>query len=201
MTLVNLYVELVVTGCHTLLWIGLVVLTFTGYQNVNWERLFALELALLFLAASYLLGIVVDKLADSLFTPLDRRLRQRVKLKDLPDLLTMRFHILHESKDLYEQLDYIRSRLRIARAAGPNFGLTTLAALAFVRFQLDGVLIPAYRGWVYAGIVLLGVLLAFASYWAWAALTKSYIASTVAAYRLLNTEAADPAQPAPKKDR
>jgi hypothetical protein len=57
----------------------------------------------------------------------------------------MRFYILSKSSDVYEQLEYTRSRLRIARASILNFAFTTVAAALFIWFQLGKALATEYR--------------------------------------------------------
>jgi hypothetical protein len=45
MNTTNIFVELVVIGFHTLVWMGLIILTFVGYENLNVEKLFTIHWA------------------------------------------------------------------------------------------------------------------------------------------------------------
>ncbi|MFI5176486.1 MAG: hypothetical protein ACHQKY_16625 [Terriglobia bacterium] len=188
MTTTTLFVELVVIGLHSILWIGMVILAFVGFRNVPWEKLLTLNLALPGLAVTYVLGIVIDRLADLAFISRDHRLRKMHPLENLPPFLTMRFHILSKSKDTYEQLEYTRSRLRIARAAILNFTLLTLSALLFVWLRSGGTRSLQYRLLASLGIVVVGFLLTYFSYESWVALTKTYTSSVIAAYQVLQGE-------------
>ena len=76
MTTTTLFVELVVIGLHSILWIGLLVLTFAGYQNPAWEKLLTLNLAVPALGVTYVLGIVIDRLCDLACISKDHRLRK-----------------------------------------------------------------------------------------------------------------------------
>ncbi|MCS6993867.1 MAG: hypothetical protein N2117_03740 [Anaerolineales bacterium] len=191
MSLVNVFTELVVTGFHAVFWIGLIVLAFTGYQGLNLEKLATLNLALPIFVLTYILGVIVDKLADLVFIRLDKQIREKYKPNNFPRLLEIRFYILSKSKDVYEQLEYARSRMRIARAATVNFAFTTIAALVFIWSQLSATLPPEYRLWVYLATLTTGTGLSLASYRAWLDLNKTYISSAVTAYNVLRAEHSD----------
>jgi hypothetical protein len=188
MTTTTLFVELVVIGLHSILWIGLVILAFVGFRNVPWEKLLTLNLALPGLAVTYVLGIVIDRLSDLACISKDHHLRKSHPMEHLPPFLSMRFYVLHKSKDTYEQLEYTRSRLRIARAAILNFTLLTLSALLFVWLRSGGTRSLQYRLVASLGIVVVGFLLTYFSYESWVALTKTYTSSVIAAYQVLQGE-------------
>jgi len=188
MNTTNIFVELVVVGFHTLLWIGLVILALVGYQNLDLEKLLTINLAVPILAMAYILGILIDRLSDFVFISQDLKMRPAKEKADLPSFLTMRYYILHKSSDIYAQLEYTRSRLRIARASVFNFAFTTIAVLLFIWLQLGKSFLVSSL--IVACIVALaiGAILIFASYQAWSGLIKSYSISTVKAYLLLRDE-------------
>jgi hypothetical protein len=190
MNTTNIFVELVVVGFHTLIWIGLIVLALVGYRNLDVEKLLTVNLALPILAMAYILGILIDRVSDSVFLPQDLKMRPIDKQADLPSFLTMRYYILHKSSDIYAQLEYTRSRLRIARASVFNFALTTIASLLFVWFQLGQFF--STPNLIVAGVItfVIGAILTFASYQSWMGLVKSYSISTIRAYMLLRDEEA-----------
>ena len=188
MNTTNIFVELVVVGFHTLMWIGLIVLALVGYRNLDIEKLLTVNLALPILAMAYILGILIDRVSDFVFLPQDAKIRPVDKQADLPSFLTMRYYVLHKSSDIYAQLEYTRSRLRIARASVFNFALTTIAAMLFVWFQL-GKFSPTSNPIVACAITfIIGAILTFASYQSWVGLVKSYSISTIRAYTLLRDE-------------
>ncbi|MBZ5537959.1 MAG: hypothetical protein LAO31_18540 [Acidobacteriia bacterium] len=188
MSTTTLFVELVVIGLHSILWIGILVLTFVGYQNLAWEKLLTLNLAVPVLGITYVLGIVIDRLSDLAFISQDHRLRKMHPLEHLPPFLMMRFFILNKSKDTYEQLEYTRSRLRIARAAILNFAMMTLAAILFVWAHQSATPARTHRLLASLVIVVVGTLLTYFSYESWVALTKTYTSSVIAAYQVLQDE-------------
>ncbi len=185
MNTTSIFVELVIIGFQSLIWVGLFVLTIVGPQKMPIEKLLTLNMAVPALAAGYILGILIDRLSDIAFIPADHRLRKEHDLHDLPPFLTMRFYILHKSKDSYDQLEYTRSRLRIARAAFLNFILISIASMLFVLIRMQ----QAFSAFQLLATSLflggMGLLLTWISYRAWAALTHTYIDSTVTAFKVV----------------
>lgn len=189
MNTTSIFVELVVVGLHTAIWMALIILAFVGYQNLNLEKVFTLNLALPILAITYILGILVDRAADIALTAQDDRLRSQYDLRGLPGFLSMRFYVLSKSSDVYAQLEYTRSRLRIARASILNFAFTTLAAVLFVWFQLGQALAAEYRVTACLTAAVIGAFLTWISYQAWAALSRTYTINTIRAYKVVYDEA------------
>lgn len=188
MNTTNIFVELVVIGFHTLIGIAIIVLGMTGYQNIDVEKLLTINLALPGLALAYILGILIDRISDSMFIAQDYKMRPVGSEKDLPSFLTMRFYILHKSNDVYAQLEYIRSRMRIARASVFNFVLTTIALLIFVWLQFGRTLATPNMVFASAIIIVIGAVLTYVSYQAWMGLVQSYSISTTRAYTVLHDE-------------
>ena len=189
MNTTSIFVELVIIGLHTFIWMGLLVLTFIGYQNLDLEKVFTLNLALPILAITYILGILVDRVSDMARTAQDMRLRSRYDFQRLPGFNSMRFYILSKSSNIYQQLEYTRSRLRIARASILNFAFTAIAAALFVWFQLGKTLAVEHRVMTCIAAMLAGALLTWISYEAWAALSNTYTAGTIRGYQVLRDEA------------
>jgi hypothetical protein len=188
MNTTNIFVELVVVGFHTLIWIGLLALAFLGFQDLDLEKLFTINLALPILALTYILGILMDRTADMLLDEQDARLRGRFDLSGLPSFLEMRFYVLSKSSDVYAQLEYARSRLRIARASIFNFACTTVAVLLLVWLQF-GKALGDYRLLACIATAIVGALLTWISYQAWEALSRTYTANTIRAFTVLRDEA------------
>jgi hypothetical protein len=202
MNTTNIFVELVVIGFHTLIGIAIIVLALFGYQNADAEKLLTINLALPVLATAYILGILIDRISDRIFIAQDYKMRPSDSDANLPSFLTMRFYILHKSSDIYAQLEYIRSRLRIARASVFNFILMTIAVLVFVWLQF-GKSIPTQNSiLIYASTLVVGAILTLASYQSWRGLVTSYSISTIRAYTLLrDEEAKNQSEEKVKKDK
>ncbi len=185
MNTTSIFVELVIIGFHSLIWVGLFVLTIVGPEKLPIDKILTLDMALPALAAGYILGILIDRLADIAFIPADHRLRKEHDLHGLPPFLAMRFYILHKSKDSYDQLEYTRSRLRIARAGFLNFIMITIASMLLVCIRtLHAFTVPLLVVICFA-LGVAGAFLAWICYRAWVALTHTYINSTITAFKVL----------------
>ncbi|EMF56527.1 hypothetical protein GTY82_06940 [Streptomyces sp. SID5476] len=116
------------------------------------------------LAAAYALGVLTDRVADTTFMPIDRRLRTasfpteasyaraRLRLAEIPSLSA--------------QADYARSRTRICRGWAFNTAALILTSdLALLRYSFDR------RPLVMGAITVLGLLIAFGFYRSWHMLT------------------------------
>ena len=67
MNTTNLFVELIVIGAGATLWTLLLILSLFGYAWVPFGGLLSLPALIPILSVIYVLGIVVDRLADALF--------------------------------------------------------------------------------------------------------------------------------------
>ncbi len=98
MNTTNIFVELVVVGFHALIWIGIIILALLGYRNIDVEKLLTINLALPILALAYILGILVDRISDSIFLFQDSKMKPVDKQENLPSsFLIMHYYILYKS--------------------------------------------------------------------------------------------------------
>jgi hypothetical protein len=111
-------------------WLTLAILCAFGsdWIDLGGVKDFAALVTLLIVALAYVLGILADRAADSLFKLFendDSEARER--------LSWMRMTVIHSSDGMSRFLDYQRSRWRIARATFANLLITgPLAALYLV---------------------------------------------------------------------
>jgi len=70
MSTTTLFVELVVVGVGAMAWIVLLVLAFFGHEWIPVDRLFSPSATVPMLAMVYLLGIITDRVADTVLGPL-----------------------------------------------------------------------------------------------------------------------------------
>jgi hypothetical protein len=130
----------------------------------------------------------VDRISDRIFLAQDHKMRPYDSDANLPSFLNMRFYILHKSTAIYAQLEYIRSRLRIARAAVFNFILMTFSVLLFVWLQVRGSVSTGIFVVCLVGTLIVGALLTLASHQSWRGLVTSYSISTIRAYSVIHDE-------------
>jgi 8-oxo-dGTP pyrophosphatase MutT (NUDIX family) len=96
----------------------------------------AVLVTLIVVAASYVIGILVDRFADSLHSRLRHVWPERPVDKPA-GLARMRLVLLCEGGALANFLEYQRSRLRIARSTAVNAALAAPAAVAFLALRTD----------------------------------------------------------------
>ena len=121
------FAEILLVGVQALIWIALAAMIVVGPEKVTaleWEALDSWSALLSFVALglAYAAGVVVDKLADVFFEALVRPLL--VGKKD-PEHGKKRLFVRLHGGDMTTFLDYVRNRLRIARATALNIALIT----------------------------------------------------------------------------
>ena len=115
-----LFVELLVVGLQAEAWLILLTVTLLGPFPMPWDRLekWTALLTIVAVGVAYVLGIIVDRLADVVtefaLRPGDRQTQSVPR---------MRLRVMKESEALAAFLDYQRSRVRIARGTVANLAL------------------------------------------------------------------------------
>jgi hypothetical protein len=128
----DLFVELIVIGIGGATWLLLLIFSAFGYDWVPLDQMFSLAALIPFLSIVYVLGIVVDRLADTAFGKLwDSSLREKVYAKEDEYLNDKRLIYIHPGR-LGDLLEYGRSRLRICRGWTLNALLTLVSLDIFV---------------------------------------------------------------------
>jgi len=186
-TTTAVFVELLVTGLLALIWLALTFLSATG---MSWSDLMAVTgvkekesvTSILILCFAYVLGIVVDRAADSLFHPIDMNIRKRRIDAKLPSVSEMRMYVMSSSERLASFLGYLRSRLRLARSSSLNFLLVTVTALIFLstRTSTEKVVVIA--------VTVCGLGVFASSSFAWVRISRTYYKRLAQAYELLKKQ-------------
>lgn len=127
MTTTAVFAEVLAIGVESAIVIGLAVAAFADLGPIisaatGWEGV----VAILLLAIAYVLGVIVDRLADSLFAPLRRRASRRG-----PETLSARRRAMSTSSPLADFLEYQRSRIRLMRGTMLNLILAIPVVAAF----------------------------------------------------------------------
>lgn len=122
------------------MWVVLLVLSIFGVAWVSFDYLFTLPSLLPILAITYILGIVSDRVADSLFDKIWKaRLVKQFYPQDGDDYDDRRYIYLR-SERLAGLLEYGRSRLRICRGWTLNTLLILISLDLFILRQVTGLL-------------------------------------------------------------
>jgi hypothetical protein len=178
------FAEILIVGLQVEAWLALVLLSVFGTKWIDLDQIsdFAALVTVLVLALAYVLGIVADRLTDTMLNRVERT-RRKERFKNLPVKVSkMRMTVMHESDGMTRFLDYQRSRWRIARATVVNVGLTGLAAALYLAVGTE-----AERAWVFAPLACALVLIP-TTYFAAARIHDAWIRRLVDAYDIVTTQ-------------
>lgn len=148
MTTTHLFVELLVIGFGALAWLAILGAAVFGYDftpllrgNQSWVTLLPL------LSLVYVLGILIDRMADWAFDRLgfDARHRKAHFGEDRDAYFAARRTLVVHGPALWEHLEYGRSRLRICRGWALNALMLLVAVDALALVRRAGMLAPWWR--------------------------------------------------------
>ncbi len=154
MTTTAVFAEILAIGIQACVLLAVAVAAFVDLGPAlsavgGWEALMTIA----FLAIAYVVGVIVDRLADTALTPL----RNRVSDHDTGTRARMRRRVLAEATPLSSFLEYQRSRMRLMRGTILNLVIAVPVANAFLLFRLA----EANPGhFVVVNLVTIGLLLA-----------------------------------------
>lgn len=173
-----IFAEILIVGFLALVWFGLMLGALLGIYTVDlsclkgWETIISVFAT----ALAYTLGVLVDRLSDSMLYKWDDSLRRGIITEGEDEYSVMRL-VPASNKDyegMAKFLSYVRSRIRIARSTVLNIILIVLGVMVYVLFSGAS----AYYGWNETGIIILtsgfGLILAAGTLYAWKRMTISY---------------------------
>ena len=115
MNTTDLFVELIIIGIGGAIWMCLLIFGMFGYDWVPLDETLALAALIPFLSVAYVLGIVIDRVADTVFEKVwYPSLLKKVYETEKEFLDDKRLVYIHPGR-LGDLLEYGRSRLRICR--------------------------------------------------------------------------------------
>lgn len=156
----HLYVELIIIGLETSVWMCMVYINIVGNQIVEIisKVLNNFSSSLLLIGLLYIVGILMDRLVDMIYKKIENKIRKESGLEAKSSIL------IWKKYDQEKVSDYIRSRIRILRVSTLNTPLITLSFLWYVLVSDETSLFLV----IY--IIIIGVLFTYISW-------KSYIKS------------------------
>ena len=169
-----IFAEILIIGLEVGIWLLLFLLSLFGIENLNkilpaikeWQG----AVATVTIAFLYVLGIVFDRIVDRLFRTTERRIESEI-LKDFPvTVLAMRFSFGNTNDSLNQQLDYARTRMRIARASSVNFMLIAISISVFLLARVPGI-----ESKYIAFTLGLGFLFGYVAFLAWKFLVRGHL--------------------------
>jgi|YNPNPStandDraft_1061719.scaffolds.fasta_scaffold104357_2 hypothetical protein len=181
-----LFAELLIIGLQATIWLSLIVVNIWGYKWLSALQAVGLSdwqtvIVVLALSFVYVLGIIIDRVADLIFSGWDKRIREKIIPNAPLPIAVMRFELGKDNEYLNRQFEYTRSRMRIARASSVNFSLITLLAIQFVLLHLQGN--PGQIGYLIF-LSVFGSFLVCTTLYSWYKLERTYFGLVRANYEL-----------------
>ena len=157
-----LFAEILVIGFQAAVWVALLTLSVFGADRVpldslrEWQAILIIPL----LSAVYAIGVLVDRVADTLFDTFRGR-EKKPRKEDTTGFRSKRLRVLMEENGAAKFVEYQRSRLRIARGTVFNTALILITIVVFLstRTESSGRDIAAAAGLV-AALLAVSVLAA-----------------------------------------
>lgn len=177
MTTTVLFIEHVFAGLQASIWFVLFVFSCFGYSWVDLDIIDRYEtiIAVSALSIIYPLGIFIDNIADEIFKPWNRKIRQK-KLKEAGiegNIEVMK--IVKDIKDDYckKYIEYIRVRIRISRFTALNFLLISMNSIIFVFIRFRH--IQNSHFWrIIVFEIIIGVAITIISAWNWYSISNLF---------------------------
>jgi len=168
-----LFAELIIIGLQTLIWIILIAsLQLNSHLNaILFKCLGLTSFSLIIIAACYTLGVICDRLADSVFSKWNERLKNSIIPNPDPNIGTMRFLVGKDDPNLNVYLEYTRSRMRIARSSALNIPLIMVSLILYLIIKLH---YCAFHPMIYTTLII-GVGLSYFSVYTWKNLTVRHL--------------------------
>jgi len=184
------FAEILIVGLEVEAWLALVLLSVFGTEWIDLGSVkdFATLVTFVVLALAYVLGIIVDRLADTLLNyfedtslgdSIKGALSKNTPPPKEPGLAKMRMTVMEASDGLTRFLDYQRSRWRIARATVLNLVIAGPAAALYL-----GVGTNVDRAWELVPLACALVLVPI-TYFAGVRIQDAWVARLVDAYTIV----------------
>ena len=125
MATTSLYVELIIIGLETMMWITSFSVYFTDIQYIFViEKIIeTLPASVFLLGVMYILGLIFDRIADLIFQKTENQIREKSGLKAKSSIL-----VWTESKQ-EEYFKFTRSKIRILRYSAINIPLFVISII------------------------------------------------------------------------
>ena len=139
MNTTDLFVELIITGIGALAWLILLFFSAFGVSSIEVDKLVSVPVLIPLLSLAYVLGIVIDRVSDSLFENLWGKKLFGQFYKNRTDYFDDRTYIYVHAAKLADLMEYGRSRMRICRGSALNAVLLLVSLNLFTWTQIADV--------------------------------------------------------------
>lgn len=126
----DVVIELFVTGVGGLIWIVLLIAWKIENSEVFLKSLFSIDLLPVVIGSIFIIGVIIDRLADDFFHYLiDKKLRGNY-FENLRDYHKFKAKIRYKSDGLNNFLEYQKMKIRVIR--GTSFNLILILIFSFL---------------------------------------------------------------------
>lgn len=181
-----IFAELLIVGLQAIVWLifaGLVFFEVSTIDTTLFDTLksWAALITIFVLSLSYVIGIIIDRVADSLFSHVDNKLREKYLVKSNQSVADMRLYIMSKNEGVTDFLDYVRSRLRLARS-------TVLNVILIMFFIALWYFTSSKSNSIIMFLLSFGIPLLTLTIFTWFRISKTYYKRLVQAFDLLSIE-------------
>ena len=199
-----IFAEILIIGLQAGAWLALLAASILGTESVSIQNLKEWQTFLILpgVAIAYVLGILVDRVADTIFVTTMKLKRNAnnfmakrkwgfvkwklnikfiKKGKDKTPFRKMRLKILMQNDGVAKFIDYQRSRLRIARATAFNLPFIIITGIVFLFTRTD------FSNDQIAMFSIVGVILIILSWYVALRIESALTKTLKEAYKMINS--------------
>ncbi len=182
MNTTEIFVEHLITGLMTILWILLFILGFNDFSISNLALFIEFKglSFILFSTMAYPIGIFTDDLADYLLKKWDDLIKEKYQPgKDKISVSKVLIEV--KSEEMSKLFNYMRTKIRIARSASLNFFMLTISSTIFLSIHGHSLGLLNLNRTVIT-TCLSGIILTLWSLWSWRRTTYAFHKKTIFVY-------------------
>ena len=203
MSSTTLFVEILITGLESVIWIGFLLGCLFGVEWFNFialsfEKAQAFTTTLL-LGLVYVIGIIFEEVTDALFESWSDKLKASLNNGDMSRYNDIQdFVYSHYAMKTDDQLGYMRSRRRILRASAFNVVMIAVCSIAFIWLRVPTVP-DLSKISLTVFIAIVGLVGAWLSLFTYKRITRDFVHSIQGIYRSLMADKKEIEKKAPKR--
>ena len=191
MSTTDVIIEHLISGIQAAIWLLLLTVLLFGDSWVSWATIkdIPTELIIAFIAIVYPIGIFIDEIADRLLNPFVEIIRTHIFNKeDIPNDKRHKVRVSYilpyskEDDSLRLYFNYVRTRIRIARASIINFSLITIFLILFLIVHSSNDIFLLIM------VFCLGTLITLIAIFSWYSFTKTFVQRTAILWKINEKE-------------
>jgi len=185
----TLFVEILITGLESVIWLGFLLGCLFGTEWLNFiAKSFEVAQAFtttLLLGLVYVVGIIIEEVTDALFESWSDKLKASLNNGDMSRYNDIQdFVYSHYVMKTDDQLGYMRSRRRILRASAFNVVMIAISSIAFLWLR-NSTITDLSKISLTVFIAIVGALGTWLSLFTYKRITRDFVYSIQGIYRSL----------------